>query len=266
MDRGTQTPGSARRLAPAVAALLAGLLFGAAGILTIVAAELRWGAACAGSWDDPSCLTVQDHRYDYLAPMEQPAASGTFEPPADWVPIPGAAPMAGVALFLVAVAMLLMFVTMRAHLLSRLAQVIVVLAVAMLGIVTTASGVIGHPLPGFNPVNMFGFFIWAMFGPLVLIATTLHWALDPPFQGPLPVAAWRAWPSILLLATPLIGMAISSVVAGGYLAYDSMPWEEAVSGVLYVLTGVIIIAGVGWKAARRSRSRQRGVGPVVGVF
>ena len=60
------------------------------------------------------------------------------------------------------------------------------------------------------------------------------------------------WGVLLAAATPLVNLALGAVLSGGYLAYDSMPWEEAPKGAMYVLAGATMLAGVAWNAFRKS--------------
>lgn len=255
MEKGSSIRGASWPLITA-----AGVLFIVAGWLTIAADRLRWGAACAGSWDDRVCEGIQDHRYDYIAPMEQLPPTGGMVPEAEWVPIPGASQLAGVGMLVLALALLLTFVTMRSAVWIRCGQGLVVVAVATVGAVTLASGLLGRPLTGFNTVITMSFLVWALLGPVVLIFSALEAATDRRGTGPLGSRSWGAWAVTLAAATPLLSFVLAGVLSMGYLAYDSMPWAEAVTGALSVLAGLVVIAGVVRNLTRRTLSPAAVVG------
>ncbi len=246
--RGPRPVGSATGLT-----VLAGLLFVVAGGLSIMAARLRWGPACSDGFDTVPCVLIQDHRYDYLLPTEP------------WDPIPGAAELAGMSYVLVAVAIALVFAAVRSAWWVRLLQALLVLSVLFVGVTTVLSGRAGVPVEPATSVAASLMPLWMVAPPMALMILFTRWALGPEDGGLLPAFAWASWAGLLVLATPLPEYFVISL-AVGYTSHDTTPWTGAASGVLLVLAGIVLLAGLAWNLMQRSRRVQSWNTPTVDVL
>ncbi len=246
-------PAAAGVLISAIVAVAAGVLLIVAGWLTIAADNLRWGEACAENWDDHACEVVQDHRYDYIARLEQPPPTGNMLPDDPWVPIPGTAQLAGIGMLVLALALAMTFATIRSAVWIKCGQALVVISVVVVGATSLATESLGRPVAGFTAVVIAAFAVWALLGPLVMVFSGLEAVTDRRGRGPLPPRAWVVWTVTLAAGTPLLNYVLAKLLSMGYLAYDSTPWEEAPKGAMYVLAGATMLAGVAWNAVRRAR-------------
>jgi hypothetical protein len=195
------------------------------GGLMCAASWQRWGDACPwGAVDGPSCLSRQDHRYDFVFPSTP------------WEPVGDAAQLAGSSMLVLALAFALLPWALRGRrpgVVSLAGVAVAVLALGATGVATLRSGLDGSVV---HPVGSGMFlFLWL--------------AVPPVLLGSLSVAArgWSRAASILLvLATPLV--AELSYAVG---PYDARPWWEAISGLLTVMAGLCLLAA----SASSSRSR-----------
>ncbi len=229
-----------------ITGMVAGLIFVIAGWLSISAAQLRWGDACAGGFDESSCVLIQDQLYDYVLPMEP------------WVPIPGAAELAGLSYILIALALGLVFAAVRSAWWARVPQVLLVLSALMFGVTTLLSGRAGVPVEPATSIVA-----WWIFGLTIGGVMLLATLVGLPSSGPdadslLPPIAWWVWAVLLLLAMPFPEYIWISVVLG-YESSDTTPWTGAGAGVLLTLAGLVLIAGVIRNAFRKSRRVAVGV-------
>ncbi|MEP6563111.1 MAG: hypothetical protein ABJD68_18780 [Nakamurella sp.] len=232
--------------------IVAGLLFVIAGWLSILAAQLRWGDACAGGFDSQSCLVVQDHLYDYLLPMEP------------WVQIAGAAELAGSSYLVVALAIALVCAAVRSSVWGRVLQVMLVLSVVLFGLTTVLSGGAGAPIEPATSLAEWLFLGWAIVGPMALVVFVTHYALGPAADSLLPPLAWTLWAGLLVLATPFPEYFLMSL-AVGYTSYDTTPRTGAGAGVVFSSAGLVLIAGVVWNATRRASLSHAGRSPAASV-
>lgn len=221
-----------------ITAVVAGLLFVLAGWLSILAARLRWGEACAGGFDSGPCLLIQDHRYDYLLPTEP------------WDPIAGAAQSAGTSYLVLALAIALVCVAVRSAAWGRVLQVLLVLSVLSVGVITVLSGRAGAPIEPATTVALWLLLVGVVVGPIALVVFVTHGAAGPVSHGLMPPLAWALWVGLLVLATPLPEYFLVSI-AVGYTSHDTTPWTGAASGVLVALAGGVLLTGVAWSPAHR---------------
>lgn len=196
----------------------------AAGVLLHMASWQRWAGACAfpSGPETDACNVRQDHLYDFLVVADP------------WEPIGTAAAQAGVALLLIAGALLFapwaLIVVPGPYV--TVALVVAALAYAGVGAATLRSGVSGEVI---DPVmGNAAFILW--------------------FWVPTPVIAWaaaraRGWTRaaavFLFLASPLV-MVFSYAVG----PFDANPWYEAYSGDLTALAGLCLLVAAG--RARRA--------------
>lgn len=240
MGRGSSTAGVNGRV---ITGIMAGLIFVLAGWLSISAAQLRWGDACAGGFDESSCVLIQDHLYDFVLPVEP------------WVPIAGAAELAGLSYILVALALGLVFATVRSSWWSRLLQSLLVLSALMFGVTTLLSGRAGVPVEPATSIAAWWMFALTIGGLMLLVALIGLDSSGPGADSLLPPIAWVVWAGLLLLAAPLPEYIWISVLLG-YTSHDTTPWTGAGAGVLVALAGLVLIAGVIRNAVRKTRRVQ----------
>lgn len=218
-----------------VRALTAVLLLGA-GALLHAASWQRWAEACPvlSPRDPAACDAVQSHLHDFLVVGEP------------WAPVGNAAELAGIALLLVAAALLLVPWTLdgRASLPTAggLGVLFVVSAIAYadagLGALRSglAGAVVEPPLGG--PWGA----LW-----ILVPAPALVWLA-------VRAARWvRASAVLLALASPMV---MFFTYALG--PYDAAPWHEAICGDLTALAGLcLLVAAVRGRAGDRAGRRQR---------
>src|SRR4051794_14122336 len=201
---------TSRTVVTRVVALASGALLVLAGLLSVQAARLRWSGPCAGNFDDPACITVQDHLYDYLLPADP------------WVQIPGASEFAGVSHLLVAGALALLSATVRLRHWVRAILVLLIATYAAVGVSTLISGQRGQVtelvLDGGTTSLVLVLAGWGF--AFVVLATYLtgDW-----FGGPLPQWSWLIISGALALASPLPEYFLVAV-AVGYGSHDTHPW------------------------------------------
>jgi hypothetical protein len=198
----------------------------AAGALLHAAAWQRWAGACPfpGGPDTRACDVRQDHLYDFLVVADP------------WQPVGTAAEQAGVALLLVAFALLLApwGFLVRPGRYPTVALLVVALTYAGVGTATLRSGLSGEVVD-----------------PLLGNAAFSLW-----FFLPTPVLVWiavraRGWARAsavsLVLASPLV-MSFSYAIG----PFDANPWYEAYCGDLTALAGLCLLVAV----VRPARARQ----------
>lgn len=207
-------------------------LLATSGALMVAAAAQRWWPAChLDHYDDPACLRLQDHRYDFVLPMHP------------WVPAGHAAVLAGLSLLLLgtAVAALPLLLCPR----RRPAYVWLLCAVLgtsqlVAGLSTLASGLLGQPGPRFwEPLVVFVWLGW----PVALTLTSILMAGHVRRPG----TGWLVLVVLLAASTPL-GQVFLAPAVTGYTSYDTTPWSEAWGGVCLLLAAVAV-----WPAAYRRR-------------
>lgn len=213
------------------AAVGAGAFIGA-GALLILASVVRWGAACGSGLDTPACLAAQDHLLDYLLPSEP------------WTPVGMTAVPAGLAYLLAAAGLALVFAAARSSGWARVLQAVLVGSVFGIGMVTLLSGAAGHPV-GFGWVGL----PW-MLGPLLMASVLVDLLSQDSGRAVLSDRAWCAWVALLVAATPMVELVLTSMLAG-YSSHDTTPWDGVVSGGAFVLAGVVVLVGLVRTAARR---------------
>ena len=186
-----------------------------AGVLLHAASWQRWAGACPfpGGPETNACNVRQDHLYDFLV-VAHP-----------WQPVGTAAEQAGVALLLVAVALLIApwALLMRSGPYAPVALVSCALAYADVGAATLRSGLSGevvHPLAG---EASFLLWVWVPTPVLVWAAVLARgWA--------------RASVAFLVLASPLV-MGMSYAIG----PFDANPWYEAYCGDLTAVAGLCLL-------------------------
>lgn len=196
-----------------------GVLLLAAGALLVTASWQRWAEACpwGSSQETETCLPRQDDRFSFVAPSSP------------WEPLGSAAELGGLAFLLLAVAVLLLPLTVaprprRAVLAGvTVAALLVALAHADLGLATLRSGLAGRP------VDHAGGGVTAV---LLLCGT-------------LPLYVWAAVASRVRLRT---AAGVLLVLGSPFFAvlysigsYDDRPWWEAMSGLPVALAGACFL-------------------------
>ena len=226
---------TSRTIVIRVVVVASGALLVLAGLLSVQAARLRWSGPCAGSFDDPTCITVQDHLYDYLLPSDP------------WVQIPGAAELAGVSHLLVAGALALLSCTVRMRHWVRAVLVLLIVAYSAVGLATLISGRRGQAtallLDGGTTSLILMMTSWGL--AFVVLAAYVN---DDWFGGPLPRWSWLVISGALVLATPLPEYFLV-VIAVGYGSHDTHPWTGAWSGGMFLVAGCAVLAGLCAQAA-----------------
>ncbi|MFN8192053.1 MAG: hypothetical protein U0R78_16840 [Nocardioidaceae bacterium] len=193
---------------------ISGLALVASGALMCAASVQRWAGACTwGQRDATTCLSRQDHLYDFIAPA------------APWAPVGAAAMLAGWSLLLLALAFLPLpqAVSRRrpgfATVAATLATVLALTNVAVATLRSAAAGVAVDPVAG-DTARV----AWVLLPPALLIGlavATRGWA--------------RAGVVSLVLASPLVAGFTYAVGS-----YDARPWWEAVSGLLTMVAGASV--------------------------
>lgn len=208
------------------------VLLSGSGVLMIMASRDRWWPVCRlGDFDAPDCLTLQDHRYDFLAPTEP------------WVPVGAAAQVGAGSMVLLSLALLLLpWLLGVAHRPAVRLFVGAVLAAPLLtlAVMTGRSGLSGRVVEGLGLEWVY--WLWIL-TPIAL----LHMVFASQNADPRPGMAGRLLVVGLVSAsTPLGEFFIAGALLGA--SYDTTPWSEAVSGVFLVAAGLAL-----WPAIR-SRS------------
>lgn len=230
--------GATRQMIDSGLAVLAGFMFVLAGWMSIMAARLRWGPVCSAGFDNEPCVLIQDHRYDYTLPTEP------------WDPIPGASELAGASEILVGLALALVCAAVRAAVWARLLQAVLVLSVLLVGVATLLSGRAGVPVEPATSVATWVAPLWMVAVPMALMVMVTQFSPGPVTERLMPASAWALGAGLLVLATPLPEYLVLSVVLG-YTSHDTIPWTGAASGVMVVLAGVVLLAGVTWNVVQR---------------
>ncbi len=195
-----------------------------AGALSVAAAAQRWWPACKrGDFDAVACLKLQDHLYDYVAPTDP------------WVPLGGAAQLAGVAMVLLAVGVtLLPWLWLPRRPLACLAVAVPGLAVLLVGGLTWNAG-ISHVAAAGEVVPPI--LVWSFGLPLALGMAAATSRDDHTAQR---TTRWRVVITVLVaMSTPLAEVILTPMLLG-YLSHDSTPWTGAVTGVLLVAAGCAV--------------------------
>ncbi|MGB7981242.1 MAG: hypothetical protein WCF36_10695 [Candidatus Nanopelagicales bacterium] len=224
---------SLRVLRVAVAVLL-----GLSGALMYAASWQRWAGACAwGQSEGGGCDQVQDHRYDFLPPIDP------------WEPVGSAAQLAGWSLIVLALIFALLPWALTGEQPSPIAATAVVgsaLAMVAVGVAAIRSGATGVVVdPVGSTVALYG---WLLVPPVLLswwTVTARGWAAG-------------AGGVLLFLATPFV--AAFSYAVG---PYDSQPWWEAISGLLTATAGVCLLGAAAFsdRSCKRRRTAPAGAAP-----
>lgn len=192
------------------------ILLVAAGGLSILGARERWWPACPlGGFDSGACLTIQDSRYNYLAPVYP------------YTPLGNASEYAGAGLLVFAVAAaILPWVVVR----GRALHLTVVSAVLALPLVAAGVRTVGFGVQGATTTEASGFglllaWAWVLAWPAALLFLVV---LARP-ETRTPVWGWVVLTGSLGLTTPIPQMFFS---VG---PYDAAPWSEATLGVFLIV-------------------------------
>ena len=218
------------------ARLGAALALLAAGGLLIAASWQRWYPAC---WGDgivsDGCSRLEAHEYDFWMPSGEP-----------WYPLGNAAELAGLAMLLLAVAVVGLPWALAGRMPGRLslaATAVAAVSVGVLGVQSLWSGLAGEVVEI----------------PLLALAG-YGWGLGLTGLTARLVQAAPSWPQrlaggALILASP--------PVAFGYWlgSYDSRPWYEAVGGAFTAAAGLLLVAATVLESAHGHRARRRGDHP-----
>lgn len=213
--------------------VVGGLALVTAGVLSIRGAFERWWPACAiGDYDSDGCMPLQDHKFDYLVPMDP------------WAPVGDAHQWQGAALLVLACGVICLLPSLGRRTPARLALqmgvVIVAGAIAVVGLTTLVATASGIATP--SAVRTVAFWLWGgvgvfVFAGVALIDSVLINRMPPP-------AEFRRTPWVLLsLATPVIFLVFVGPVLTMYGSHDTAPWTEATFGWLLIAAGVT----VGWR-------------------
>lgn len=179
--------------------LVAALLAGSA-VLSAAQAWLRWHATCpvGGDWDAAVCVRRQDHAYDAV-----PAA-------APWHADPAWSVLGGLALVLLAVAVVLLPLAVPVRRWQRNALVLPVAAAVVVGLAAILSGLADRLVE--VPAHSVAFYLTLLTLPLALLLL-------------LPGRALLV--SALLLSTPLLQAVLVVRLLVPYSSHDTAPWSEA---------------------------------------
>lgn len=205
------------------------LLLGAGGLLH-AASWQRWAEACPvlSPRDPAACDLVQSHLYDFLVVGEP------------WAPVGNAAELAGIALLLVAAALLLVPWTLDARAsLPTVGGLVALLTVSAIAYADAGLGALRSGLAGSVVEAPLGGPWGALW--ILVPAPALVWLA-------VSAARWvRAAAVLLALASPMV---MFFTYALG--PYDAAPWYEAICGDLTALAGVCLLV-----AAVRGRTTGR---------
>lgn len=198
------------------------ILLVAAGGLSILGARERWWPACPlGGFDSGACLTIQDSRYNYLAPVYP------------YTPLGNASEYAGAGLLVFAVAAaILPWAVVRGRAL-HLTVVSAVLALPLVaaGVRTVGFGVQGATMTeGSGWLWVFPAVGWALAWPCALLFLVV---LARP-ETRTTVWGWVVLSGSLGLTTPIPQMFLSIG------PYDSAPWSEATLGVFLIIAALAL--------------------------
>jgi len=208
------------------------------GVATIAAAAERWWPACPfGGFEARECLLLQDHLYDQVIPS------------VPWEPTGIAAELHALSLVLLATAFTGVALLVagpgprrRVHAAIYVAHASVVASLLLLAAATWASGRADRVVLEAPYVAVLG---WAFGWPMVMMLAAIGEGMR---RGP------RRWLVVLLvvlmLASPLMQLMLAPAIIG-YLSHDTVPWSEAVAGVMLVLAGLV----AAWGAARTGGPR-----------
>jgi hypothetical protein len=197
----------------------------ASGLLAVAAAVQRWWPACVpGDLDSLACLTMQDSAHDFMVPNE------------GWAPGAGAAALYGVGLLLLAVACVVLpglLVGSAPGLQLTVASWVVALGTAVVGAVTTLSGVRGQvvTVPGHEVAAV----LWVL-GPIVL--ATLGLVSGRLTSGRF---GWRMGAVAALVVGNPVAQFLFAPAILGYVSHDTTPWAEAVGGAGLALGGAFLL-------------------------
>jgi hypothetical protein len=200
------------------------LLLAASGLLMIAASRERWWPACRlGDFESSRCLKMQDHRYDFLPPMDP------------WSPIGEAATLAGVSLVLLGVVAgglpLLLPVARHRRLVAAL-QVVVAVGLATVGLAAVASAAAGRP--SWESLAAPAGLVWVLVWPVTVILTTA-WSSRVAVRPRLGLLG----AGLLVGSSPLPQLFFAPLFVS-YLSHDTSPWGEAVGGAFLVCAAVVL--------------------------
>lgn len=209
----------------------ASALLALSGVLTVAASAQRWWPACAvGDFDTGDCVGLQDHAYDYVVPSDP------------WVPVGAAAQLHGVAMLLLAGAVLLLPGLLSGRRLGRgfvITTVVVSVGIAAMAVQTLLSGFAGQvvAVPGLWLPGL----VWVFGWPALMVASAASAEDAPPRVK---VGRW-AVVGCVLVGNPFAQFLIVPLLLA-YASHDMTPWAEAVGGVI-----LIGAAGLVWLTAHR---------------
>ncbi|OFE16319.1 hypothetical protein BA895_19270 [Humibacillus sp. DSM 29435] len=214
---------------------LAPVLLSGSGVLMIMASRERWWPACRlGDFDAPDCLTLQDHRFDFLPPTEP------------WVPVGAAAQVGAGSMVLLSLALLFLPWLLggaQRPVVTLLVGAVLVAPLLTLAVMTGRSGLSGRVVAG--PGLEWVYWLWIL-TPIALLLMVFAFQIADPRPG----IEWRLLVvGLVSVSTPLGEFFIAGALLG--LSYDTTPWSEAVSGVFLVAAGLAL-----WPAIRSRSAAQ----------
>jgi len=203
-----------------IARLLSASLLLGAGALMFAGSWQRWAGYCSAPWDSHErCYLRQYGELDFVMPVD------------GWIPIGSAAQLAGAALVLLALALVVVPTAMlgrRPGPFSLAATALCVPAVAVEGVATLLSGLAGEVVS--LPLQSVAVWAWALLLPGLLVRLTLS----------APGWATRVAGVSLLMALPVPGWLFYSMGP-----FDSAPWYEATCGLFLAVVGAgLVLAAV----------------------
>lgn len=197
----------------------ASTLLATSGVLTVAAATQRWWLACGiGAFDTAACLRLQDHAYDYTSPR------------VPWVPVGAAAELQGMALLLLAAAVLMIPGVLGGRRPGRVVTVaaaVMSAGIAVVAVATWLSGregqVVTVPRPWLPAM------LWILGLPALVMVLAVSAGRAPPGVW---VGRW-AVVACVSAGNPFGQLFVAPLVFG-YTSHDTTPWAEAVGGVFLI--------------------------------
>jgi hypothetical protein len=183
-------------------------------------------------------LELQGDPYDYILLTEG----------SEWEPVGVAAGLHGVAMMLLAVAVLLLprlLVGRRPSLTLSLSAVVVAVATAVVAAAQWRSGFEGQ-LVTFPGLGIAATLSWVGL-PALAIALVVSTVLHPTLVSP-PQRVWTGRLVVMacLVANNPIFSLMAAAMVFGYMSYDTTPWSEAVGGLF-----LIVASGFLWLTNHR---------------
>lgn len=217
-------------------ALLASALLALSGALTIAASAQRWWPGCRlGQFDSASCFPLQDNAYDLL-------------PAAPWIPVGIASELYGVALLVLAVAVLLMPLALmgrRPGPAVGTAAVMVAACLGTFGFFSVLSGLAGRVVAAPGPLEGIAVFGWILGLPVFVLAASFSVGTAPADEPLRELTGRQVGGRLVLTAclaasNPLGGLLLAPLFLG-YTSHDATPWSEAVAGVLLIIGAAALL-------------------------